>query len=116
MLIEHRPQPIRRRPRFCPRDLTTDRQQRRRDPECKPANQSVAKGLGVLLPRKTQHHDGHDEGVVGAQQALEGDESADGYEVSKLYVQDGLAVVPKLNPNPKRSPRSRQTPGLASQP
>ena len=42
----------------------------------------------MLVPRKTQHHDGHDERVVGAEQPFEGDERADGYEVGSLNVQD----------------------------
>ena len=38
--------------------------------------------------RKTQHHDGHDERVVGAEQTFEGDEQADGDEVGGWMSKD----------------------------
>ena len=63
-------------------------QQGRDDAEDETANETVAKGFLVLRSWKTQHHDRHDERVVGAQQAFEGDESADCYEIGYLYVQD----------------------------
>ena len=40
------------------------------------------------MSRKTQHHDRHDERVVGAEQPFEGDERRDGYEIGSLNVQD----------------------------
>ena len=45
------------------------------------ADQPIAQRLVVLGPRQAQHHDGHDQRVVGAEQALEDDEQADGGEI-----------------------------------
>ena len=67
-----------------------DREEGCDDTEDETAKESVAKRLLVLVPRKTQHHNRHDESVVGAQQPFEGDESADCYEIGDLNVQDRL--------------------------
>ncbi len=73
---------------FDPRDLNqVDREQRRDESKGKPSDEPVMQRLLVLLLRQSQHHDGHDERVVGAEQAFEHDEHADGDEVGKVEIE-----------------------------
>ena len=45
------------------------------------------------MRRKAQDHDGHDQRVVGAEQAFEGDEQPDGDEIGAGDVQDALSIL-----------------------
>jgi len=78
-----------------PRQLNqVDRQERRDDAHGESADQPVAQRLLVLAARQPQDHDGHDEGVIRAQQTFERDEQTDGDEIRRLDVQDLNATCP----------------------
>jgi hypothetical protein len=49
-----------------------------------------AQRLLVLSLGKAQHHDGHHQGVVRAEQAFEGDEECDGDEIGGREVQEDV--------------------------
>ena len=51
------------------------------DAQAEAADQSVAEGLLLIASWQAQHHDGHDQRVVGAEEAFEGDEQGDGNEI-----------------------------------
>jgi hypothetical protein len=59
------------------------------------ADESVTQRLLVVGPRQAQHHDGHDQRVVGAEQALEDDEQPDGREILEFegHVVEALSVL-----------------------
>ncbi len=61
-----------------------ERGQRRDDAKDKRADQSVLQCLVMLTGRKTEHHDGHDHGVVRAQKSFQNNENADSEQVSPL--------------------------------
>ena len=63
------------------------RQQRRENAEREAADEPVAQRLLVLIAGQPQHHDGHDERVVGAQQAFEHNQGADDEEVARLKIE-----------------------------
>ena len=54
------------------------------NPEGEPADQAIAERLLVIGPGQPEHHDGHHQRVVGAEEPFEEDEDADGSEVLKF--------------------------------
>ena len=78
-------QEIRATGQFHPDDTDEiDGQQRGERAKDEPADETVAQRFLVAVLRQTQHHDRHDERVVGTEQPLETDEEADGDEISDL--------------------------------
>ena len=69
------------------RDLDqVDREQRGERAEGEGAEQAVAEGLLLLLPRQAEDHDGEDQRVVRAEQPFEHDQQADRDEIAQLDV------------------------------
>jgi hypothetical protein len=67
-------------------------QQRGQHPKNKAADQAVLKRWLVLTARQPEHHDRHDQRVIGAEQPFKCHQRADGDEIPRLNTQNLLIV------------------------